>query len=225
MGRTKQLSDSILGEHLALSVAAHLARTQLVPEPFKVYDGQHIAEVVDAVANALTRVATLHVRDYKHAEPRELSLAELDGARVCNGATLLVLRDGTKLSNASIKRGDLRQAIAILRATGIPGFQQPLARAAMPAAPKKAAPAVMDQLAELELLLQPPLLNSQVEKAKALAVAIARDAGHGPVVNLAMWLMTMVLEASREGEVDLDRLSLALAVLRAAAEEAMASGS
>ena len=220
MGRTKQLKDTILGEHLALSVAAHLARAQLLPDPFKVYDGQHIAEMVDAVANALARVATLYVRDDKHAEPQELSFAELDGARVCKGATLLVLRDGTTLANVSIKRSDLRQAVALLRATGIPGFRHPPAPAAKPPARKKAEPAVMDQVAELELLLQPPLLNSQVEKAKALAVAIARDAGHGPVVNLAMWLMTMVLEASREGEVDLDRLSLALAVLRAAAEEA-----
>ena len=219
MGQTKQLSDSILGEHLALSVAAHLARTQLLPEPFKVYDGQHIAEMVDAVANALTRVATLYFRDYKHSEPRELSFAELEGARVSRGATILVLRNGTKLANVSIKRGDLRQAIAILRAAGIPGFQQP--PAAMPA-PKKAPRVVMAQIAELELLLQPPLLKSQVDKANAVAVAIARDARDGRLANLAMQLMTTVQEASREGEVDLVRLSLALAELRAAAEEAMA---
>lgn len=223
MGRKSkaQLSDTILGQHLTLSVAAHLARTQLVPDPFKAYDGQHNAEMVEAVANALIRVAIIYVREYKRTEPRELPFAELHGATVCNGATLLVLRDGRTLSNVSVKRGDLGQAIAILKATGIPGFQPPPGPAAMPA-PKKTARAVTDQVAELELLLRPPLLNSQVEKANALAVAIAREAPHGRVANLAMRLMTTVLEASREGEVDLNRMSLALAALRAAAEETMA---
>lgn len=46
----------ILGEHLNLTVAAHLARTQLVADPLARYDGDHLLEMVNAVAQALTRV-------------------------------------------------------------------------------------------------------------------------------------------------------------------------
>jgi hypothetical protein len=60
--RTHHLAGQLSGQHLALSVAAHLARTQLVPEP-------------------------LYVFDSLGGEPREIGLAELEGAVVQRGAT------------------------------------------------------------------------------------------------------------------------------------------
>jgi hypothetical protein len=43
--KTQQLTDGVLRQHLALSVAAHLARTELVPEPRAVYDSEHLSDV------------------------------------------------------------------------------------------------------------------------------------------------------------------------------------
>ncbi|HEX5767811.1 MAG TPA: hypothetical protein VFX94_06215, partial [Burkholderiales bacterium] len=117
--KTQQLTDSILGQHLALSVAAHLARTQLVPEPLAVYDSEHLSEMIDVVARALVRVAPLYVRDAGSGEPRELTAFELEGALIARAATLLTLKDGRSFSSASIKRADLRQAIVILKAVGV----------------------------------------------------------------------------------------------------------
>ncbi len=64
--KTNELLQTTLGQHLALSVAAHLARTQLVRDPFHTYDGQHLLESLDVVANALLRVTPVYARDLKN---------------------------------------------------------------------------------------------------------------------------------------------------------------
>jgi hypothetical protein len=221
---TQHLTESILGQHLALSVAAHLARTQLVPDPLSVYDAQHISDMVDAVSNALLKVAPIYVNDTKGGTARELAPVELEGAVVRRGATVLALKDGRKLTIVSMKRADLRQAIAILKAVGVPGLG-----AAPPPTPEKAAPgkpALAAHVAELESLLRLPLIAPHVEKANAIAVAIARHARYGRVANLAMQLISAVHEArdaDREGRGGVEesrRVSVALARLRDAAEEA-----
>jgi hypothetical protein len=215
--KTQQLVESSLGQHLALSVAAHLARTQLVPDPLGAYDGQHLTEMVDVVANALARVAPLYVQDPKQGSARELTPLELDGAAVRRAATLLVLKDGRTLSSVSMKRADLRQAIAILKATGIPGLRRaPANSAAEPKAPL--SPPLAQQVAELESLLRLPLIEAQVEKASRLALALARHARQGRVANFAMQLLSAVYEVNGQGEADERRLNLALARLRAAVE-------
>ncbi|HJV10920.1 MAG TPA: hypothetical protein VJ690_05405, partial [Burkholderiales bacterium] len=74
MGRkskTQLITDSVQGQHLALSVAAHLARTQLVPDPLNVYDSQHMSETLDVVGNALARVAPLYAHDPSTSAPRQ----------------------------------------------------------------------------------------------------------------------------------------------------------
>jgi hypothetical protein len=221
MGRdskTQQLTSSVLGQHLALAVAAHLARTQLIPDPLTVYDGQHMSEMVNAVANALARVAPLYVQVSGIGPPRELTPAELEGAAAQRSATVLALKDGRTLSSVSIKRADLRQAIAILKALGIPGLT-PRPPKEQPA-PKADGPQIGAQLAELELLLSPPLIPPQVDKAVTLAVAIARHARQGRVANLAMQLVSAVHEARSQGLAETQRVSLAIARLRAAVEEA-----
>jgi hypothetical protein len=222
MGRkskTQQLLDSTLGQHLALSVAAHLARTQLVPDPLTVYDGQHMMEMLDIVGNALSRVAPLYVMDAAAGAPRQLMEAELDGARVKRGATVLVLKDGRSLSGVSIKRVDLRQAIAILKTVGIEelGPRQP----AQP--PKAAEPdpvaAVHARIGEIESLLRPPLVPAQVQRANSLLLSIARHASQGRVANVAMRLMSAVHDARGDGLVDERQIQVLTSRLRAALEE------
>jgi hypothetical protein len=209
MGRnseTGQLTGGILGQHLSLAVAAHLARTQLVPDPLTVYDAQHLADMLDAVGNALARVAPLYVQEVAGGDPRPLLEGELQGARVRRGATLLALRDGRNLSAVSVRRADLRQAIAILKAVGIPELRLRAGREA----PKAAAPAngerLLEELRELEAALP-----EDAARANRLLVSLARRAAAGQIANLAMQLMS-ALHDGRDPEP-------LLAALRAAVEQ------
>jgi len=217
--KSQHLAEGISGQHVSLAVAAHLARSQLVPEPLQAYDGQHLAEMLDVMAQALTRSAALHQIDAQTGLTRELSPAELEGAVARRGATELVLKDGRTLSGVSVKRADLRQAIALLHTIGVPE----LAAAPPPAVAGKPVvnangEALRARLAEVENLLQPPLLPAQVERAKAGAVWIARHAPHGRVANLAMQLMSALHESQGDDDVP-GGFRMALARLRAAFEE------
>jgi hypothetical protein len=216
--KTRQLTDGILGQHLALSVAAHLARTRLVPEPLAVYDSQHMSEMIDIVARAVAKVALLYVRDAGSGEPRELSAAELEGATISRTATLLSLRDGRSFSSVSIKRADLRQAIAILKAVGIEELSPRRNREQPPRAdPRDRAAELRSRVAQIEALLRPPLLPDQVERANRLIVTTARQAPDGRVANLAMRLMSIVQE-SKGAEEPPAGLQAALLRLRAAVD-------
>ena len=223
--KTRQLTDGIAGQHLALSVAAHLARTQLIPDPARVYDSQHLGEILNVVAVALARTAPLYVLDPANDQPRQLTSEELEGATAKRAATHLVLKNGRTLSGISIRRADLRQAIAVLKATGLPEI---VSQAPMPA-PPKAGPKIevdtrtlLERLAQVEHSLTPPLLPAQVEQAKSEALFIARHAPHGRVANLAMQLMSALHEPRAAEDVP-GGYRLSLARLRNALQETAAS--
>jgi hypothetical protein len=220
---TSELRSGISGQHVSLAVAAHLARTQLVPEPLKVYDGQHLSDMLDVVAQALARTASLHVIDAHTGETRELVPVELEGAVARRGATLLVLKDGRALSGVSVRRADLRQAIALLKAIGLPelAVSPPPAVAGTPVLNGNGE-ALRARLAEVEDLLKPPLLPAQVERAKAGAVWIARHAPQGRVANLAMQLISALHESRGIDEIP-GGFRMALARLRTLLEETASS--
>ena len=216
--RTRQLNDSILGQHLALSVAAHLARTQLVFDPLSVYDGQHLTDMLDLIARALTKVAPVYVKDAAAAEPRELTPAELEGATVRRGATLLALKEGRTFSSVTIKRADLRQAIAILKAVGIDELRRDPQPEPPPQPPASPALSLKARMEEVDVLLRPPLVPAQLERANREMVAIAREAPSGRVSNYAMRLMSAVQQA--RGAEDLPgSVRAELARLRSAIDE------
>ena len=219
--KTDKLTDSIAGQYLSLAVAAHLARTQLVPEPLKLYDSQHLGEMLNIVAQALARTAPLQITDAASGEKRALGALDLEGAVAKRGATALVLKDGRTLTGVSVRRSDLRQAIAILKAVGIPELTPAPAAAPKPGANGNGGTeALRARFAEVDRLLTPPLLPAQVEQAKAGAVWIARHAPHGRVANLAMQLMSSLQETRSTEEIP-GGFRLALARLRAALEESV----
>jgi hypothetical protein len=113
-----------LNPHIALSVAAALAHRQLSPERRAFYDVEHYSEVLNRAAQALIRVAQIHVGDGDGGAPRALSPSELDGALVRRGATVLVLADGRLFRRLSVLREDLRGAITILRRAGLRTFDE-----------------------------------------------------------------------------------------------------
>jgi hypothetical protein len=80
--------------------------------------------VLNRTAQALIRVAQVHVGDGHGSAPRPLSDSDLEGALVRRGATVLVLADGRVLRHLSVLRDDLRSAIAILRRAGLRTFDK-----------------------------------------------------------------------------------------------------
>ena len=222
--RTDKLTESISGQYLSLAVAAHLARTQLVPEPLKVYDGQHLGEMLNVVAQALARTVPLQITEAVSGEKRPLSAADLDGALAKRGASALMLKDGRTLTGVSIRRSDLRQAIAILKTVGIPELAPAPAAAPKPGADGNGGvEALRARFAEVDRLLTPPLLPAQVEQAKAAAVWIARHASQGRIANLAMQLMSALHETRGTEEIP-GGFRMALARLRAALHESENAG-
>jgi hypothetical protein len=217
--KTQQLTEDIVGQHLGLAVAAHLARTQLVSDPLRVYDGQHLSDMLNVVAVALARTAPLYAMDAATGAPRQLAPGELEGAAAKASATILVLKDGRTLAGVSIRRADLRQAIAILKAVGVPELRLRVSPQLPPSPPPRDHAAIqqslIDLLTEVEQMLKPPLIPSQVERAKTAALFIARNTSDGRAANLAMHLMS-VLHESRGYEDLPGGYRMALARLRAA---------
>jgi hypothetical protein len=185
---TPRWTERTLGQHLSLSVAAHLARTQLTADPLATEDARRLSDQLNKVALALARTAPLYLTDTAGGPPRELTAAELEGAVAQRSGTRLVLRDGRVVVGVTIRQTDLRQAIAILRAVGL-GDAAP-ARQAEPAAPNGAA-ALLARAAELDTLIDAP---GEVERAKNAALWIARNTAHGRIANLAMQLMSALHE-------------------------------
>lgn len=185
--------DTSQGQHIALSLAAHLARSQLVRDPLARYDTQHLFEMLDAVAYALLKSARLHVRELDDTAPRELTPSELEGAAVLEGGRFVLLANGQKLSTVSILRSELRQAIAVLRTLGVPELR--IAPQKALAARRAEPPDVAACLDELEELLRPPLLSPQLECANRILILLARHAKGAQIANLAMQLMSALYDS------------------------------
>lgn len=206
---------------MALPYAAHLARTLLVHGRVKQWD----ADSLDVIATALARVTRLYVSESNADKPRELLDGEIQGATAKRGASTLLLKDGRTLSSVWIKRGDLRQAIGILKVVGIPELGSPTGENATV---KQTAGAKSDrmtqlqaQLAELEALMDFPLPQVPADLANNLATSVARGAPHGAIANLAMRLIDALHDARSGG--DEQNVRVMLARLRLALDEAEVS--
>ena len=216
--KATRLAEGIRNQHVAMSVAAGISRAQLVPNPVAVYDARHLSEMLEVMAGALARVAPLYALNARTGEVRKLTDEELEGARFERGATALVLKDGTAIASVSITRGDLRHAVAVLKAIG---FQaEP---AAEPLRPEPAgAESFVQALAEIFELLRPPLSPARIDKVNRLAMEVVRLARSGPVVNHAMRLISALHHARVSGESHNDAAVSALEQLQQAVEKAKA---
>ncbi|HEX6158406.1 MAG TPA: hypothetical protein VFZ54_20440, partial [Burkholderiales bacterium] len=165
-------------------------------------------DMLDVIAASLASIAPLYVFDAASGEPRRLTPEEV--------------QKGGALSGVSIRRADLRQAIGVLKARGLPEIMSRVPVPAAPNPPPKIEPdpgALLARLAELERLLTPPLLPAQIEQARSAALFIARHAPHGRVANLAMQLMSALHEPRDAEDEAPGGYRMALARLRAALEQ------
>jgi hypothetical protein len=102
--------------------AAGIAYDQLARRKRGFYDTEHFNEVLNKAAQALISAAPVWVTDPETGERSRLSDAELIDARVTRGATVLILADGRRIKNLSVRRQDLSAAMKILKAAGLQAF-------------------------------------------------------------------------------------------------------
>lgn len=216
--KTTRLAEGIRNQHVAMSVAAGLARAQLVPNPVGVYDARRLSEMLEAMATAIARVAPVCALNARTGEVRKLTDEELDGAKFERGATALVLKDSSAIASVSITRGDLRHAVAVLQAIGFQAEPQAEKPRPEPARAESFAPT----LAEIEHLVRLPLAPLYIDKVNRLAMEIVRTARVGPVVNHAMQLISALHHARVSGESHSNAVSAALDRLQQAVEKAKA---
>jgi hypothetical protein len=204
MGRKpkKDQSTDIGVGHVPFPLAVQLASSELLQDP-------RIRHSLNAVGNALARVVPVYFQGAGVDKPRPLSEGELEGSQVVHRATVLLLKDGRRLSAVSVKRRDLRRAIALLRSAGIPQLAQSSQK------PEIQSREISATLAEIERLVSPPLLPSQLDRANALAASIARAAPDPGIAHLAMRLLSAVHDARTAGDsADNQGIKLLLARMR-----------
>ena len=185
-------------DHLPLSDAVLLASNELLGDPG--------TDTLNLVGNALARVVPVYFEDGV-LSPRALSEDELEGSQVMQRASVLRLKDGRSLSTVWIKRGDLRRGIAVLRTVGIPEIGNSRDKSATEHAELSA------KVAEIEELVRPPLLPSQMNRVNALAISISRSTSNAELASLAMRLLRAIHDARAAGD-GADTRAIELIVVR-----------
>jgi hypothetical protein len=105
-------------QHVQLPTAAASAYFEITGKQLDVALESQMREVLCDVAHALSILAPIYVMEGEPSMPREIIYGRLIGAAFQRGAHLLTLRDGTELRNLTIQRGDLEQAIRVLKDGG-----------------------------------------------------------------------------------------------------------
>lgn len=100
-------------EFVALSTAAAVVYHQITGTTSESAD--EIIEVLNAVAGAIANVAPIYTSDRPTGTPRQLAPIELIHCRFERGATVLKTSFGLGYGNLTMRREDLRSAIAILK--------------------------------------------------------------------------------------------------------------
>jgi hypothetical protein len=106
-------------QHLALSTAAAVVYHQVMGAAAAAGSADDVLDVLDRVAGAIANVATIYTSDRPSGTPRQLAPIELIHCRFERGATALKTSFGLEYHNLSIRRDDMRTAIAILRGARI----------------------------------------------------------------------------------------------------------
>ncbi len=107
------------GDHIALSTAAAVVYHQVMGTTAEIAYADDIVEILDRVAGAIANVAPIYTADRPSGSPRQLAPIELIHCRFERGATVLKTSFGLEYGNLSIRRDDMRTALAILRGARI----------------------------------------------------------------------------------------------------------
>ena len=111
-------------EFLALSTAAAVAYSQVMERELHFNDVAEMNSILQSVANALSNVAPIYTLDAEAGTYKQLEPVDLLFGAFQRGAT--VLRTSyAEYKGLSIRRADMRSAIAIFRRAGVKFPQHP----------------------------------------------------------------------------------------------------
>jgi hypothetical protein len=106
-------------QHVALSTAAAVVYHQITGDTRDIQSADDVDEILNRVANAIANVAVIYTADRAAGGPRQVAPIELIHCRFERGATVLRTSFGLEYRDLSIRRSDMRSALAILRGAGI----------------------------------------------------------------------------------------------------------
>lgn len=105
-------------QHLGLPTAAVLVHVEFTGSPPNPLKPAAMRRVLDDIARALSNVMPIYVLDVDSGVPKEIPAFDLLDATFERGAHVLVTAQGTEIRGLSVRRGDLNEAIALLRRAG-----------------------------------------------------------------------------------------------------------
>lgn len=106
-------------QHLALSTAAAVIYRQITGTTAQIASAEDFDEALNVVARAIANVAPIWTADRPSGVPRQLAPIELIHCNFARGATLLVTGFGVEYRHLTIRRADMRAALAILKGAGV----------------------------------------------------------------------------------------------------------
>jgi hypothetical protein len=106
-------------ELVALSTAALVTYHQIMGSTFEPLDVAHAHAVLGEVARAISNVAPVYAAVSATARAKALPGFELLSGEFLRGASVLRTSRGVEYRQLSIRRVDMRSAIAILRRAGV----------------------------------------------------------------------------------------------------------
>ncbi len=113
------------GEHLSLATAAAVVYHHIMGTASQTGSPEDLIELLDRVASAIANVAPIYTSDRAAGTPRQLAPIELIHCRFEGGATVVKTSFGLEYRNLTIRRGDMRSAITILKGARIDFRRRP----------------------------------------------------------------------------------------------------
>jgi hypothetical protein len=126
--RVDDLWQRMVEAYVPVSVAAALTFHQVHGNTRAIVTRQDYDDALGIAAAALSRLVPIYTLD-NPAQGRMPVAVDLTQQQFVRGATELRSKDGTRLGNLSLQRGEMLSAISLIRRAGLPfSFALPLAR-------------------------------------------------------------------------------------------------
>jgi hypothetical protein len=98
-----------------LPSAAVLVHIVVAGSPPDASDPAELRDVLNDIAHAISNVMSIYATDPESGDPKELSTFDLLEATFQHGAHVLVTARGKEYHGLTVQRGELKEAIALLK--------------------------------------------------------------------------------------------------------------
>jgi hypothetical protein len=102
-------------QHLGLPTAAALVHFGVAGTPPDASDPAQMRGVLNDIGRALSNVMSIYAADPESGDPKEIPAFELLEATFQHGAHVLVTARGKEYRGLTVRRGDLKEAVTLLK--------------------------------------------------------------------------------------------------------------